>query len=458
MLVPFASDLINQYLPWYFITATHLKSLSLPHWVPSIYNLGYPLLAEGETGAISPINATLLFLFPFVFAIYLLYLVYLQIAFLGVFAFLKTQKLTNLSCLLGGLTFSSSGFFLSRYFQPAIIFSSSLVPWGFFALERAKTSPKYFFLLPIVIYLQITAGHLQIAFVSVIGYLVYSLFRLIEGKKEIIFIAQTLILCVIGLALAAPQILTSAKLFEISERKNWNEQMRFSYSLPPTHLITYLLPNAYGISRPGDDIGFRQFGGGFWEINLTIWTIPFLLSLSPLLSQKLRKNKIVLGLYLMWFIFLLLSFGGFFKPYRIVNYIPNFPFRVPARFLLISTFAASSLAGFGFEYLFQKTKATFKYLAAAAIIFLTGAQIYWQTKNYFIFTSSENLLAKFSHITSYQMATALPLSATIEAEKFYGPNTNVFRDEFYKGLMLSALALLILSIWYLKTVRPKFKV
>lgn len=458
MPIPFTSDLINQYIPWYFLTATYLKSFSFPHWVPNIYNLGYPLLAEGETGALSPINAMVLFLFPFMPAIYILYLTYVIIAFLGIFSFLKTQKLTNISCFLAGITFSFSGFFLSRYFQPSIIYSSSLLPWGFFAIEKAKTSAKYLFLLPIVIYLQISAGHLQMAIICIVGYLVYSSFSLIDWKKGIIFVAKTLTLCILGLTLAAPQIFASAKLFAISERKDWNPQMKFSYSLPPTHLVTYLLPNAYGISKPGDDSGFRQFGGGFWEINLTIWTIPFLLSLAPLLSKRLRNNRAVLGLYLMWFIFLLLSFGGFFKPYRIINYIPNFPFRAPARFLLISTFAASCLAGFGFEYLFQKAKATYKFPALASVIFLTGVEIYLQMKNYFIFTSSQNLIAKLANIYNYQMTTALPLSAGIKVEKFYGPNINVFRDEFYKGLIFSTLALLILIIWFKKTGRPKFKV
>lgn len=458
MQLPYASDLITQYLPWYFITAKYLALHQIPHWVPNIYNTGYPLFAEGQTGAISPINAVLLFILPFPVAVNLLYIVYSLIALLGVFFFLKNRMLSTPACLLSGLTFLLSGFFLSRYFQPDIIFSSSLIPWGFFLIDKMRKNKGVFIFFPILIYLQITAGHLQMTAISICGYLLFTTISSFLEKYSLSFVFKILTLCLLGLTLSAPQILPSLKLFQISERKDWNPNIRFSYSLPPTHLITYILPSAYGISKPGDDMGFRQFGGGFWEINLTIWTLPFFLSLVPMFYKKSFKNPLILNLYLIWFIFLLTAFGGFFKPYRwFVNSIPNFPFRAPARFLLVSTFAASALVGLGFETIFQRTKNKIKYMFFGIVVISILLQAYSQMKNYFIFTPYQKIVTNLTDISTYKLTTAMPLSKYLNPHAFYDHDINVFREEFEKGLALSAIAILILLIWFKKENEPKLK-
>src|SRR3990167_2139436 len=105
----YASDLITQYLPWYYLTAQHLKMFSLPHWVEFSTNAGYPLLAEGETGVLSPINAPVLFLFPFPTAVNLLYIIYSLIAIFGMFLFLRQNRVSKIGSLFGGLIFILSG-------------------------------------------------------------------------------------------------------------------------------------------------------------------------------------------------------------------------------------------------------------------------------------------------------------------------------------------------------------
>ena len=91
----YASDLITQYFPWYYLTANHLKMFSLPHWIEFATNGGYPLLAEGETGALSVINVPVLFLFTFPTAINLLYITYSLIAILGMFLFLRQNQISK---------------------------------------------------------------------------------------------------------------------------------------------------------------------------------------------------------------------------------------------------------------------------------------------------------------------------------------------------------------------------
>ena len=168
----YISDLITQYFPWYYLVTGSIKAFNLPHWINHIYETGYPLLAQGETGVLSPINFIILFLLPFSLSVNFLYLFYAAAAIFGLFYFLKSNNLNRLSSLFGALVFILSGFFLTRYFQPSIIFTAALLPWGFLIINKALVDKKLLILLAPLIYLQITAGHLQTAFINVFAYMI----------------------------------------------------------------------------------------------------------------------------------------------------------------------------------------------------------------------------------------------------------------------------------------------
>ncbi len=439
----YASDLIIQYFPWYFILSNHLKNFSLPHWVTTTTG-GYPLLAEGEIGALSPINSTALFLFPFPQSVTILYLIYFLTGFVGMFLFLKENKLTHISSFLGSIVFILSGYITSRYFQPSIIFTSLLLPLGMYIILKSKINPKVIFLLAPLIYLQITAGHLQIALISICGYLTYQLIQIILDKRSYLPLLKTFVIIFLGITLSAPQLLPSLKLFTISQRQDWNPMIRFSYSLPPSHLITYLDPGFFGISKPGNDIGFSQFGGGFWELNLTIWTIPFLISLIPLVFIFKKKSRPIIAFYILWIAFLLLSFGGFFKPNHIVAYLPNFPFRAPARFLLISTFAASTLCAIGFD-MATKRAGKLKIILAFLVILSIIIQQTILYKSYIVTKSIQEITKEVKN-SSTNFTTPLLINQTkIDASQNMQKQ---FQQEFEKGMAISALTTLILLVWY----------
>ncbi|GEM_PF-4561927 len=454
----YASDLITQYIPWYYITSTYLKSFHLPHWVPGIYGEGYPLLAVGEIGALSPINSLILFFSPFPASVHLLYLTYFIIATSGTYLFLRHNTLNKYSSLLGAGIFILSGFMISRYFQSSIIFSSALFPWGMQIVQKATENHKRIFWLAPLVYLQITAGHFQIAIVSICGYLAF-LFVLVLLKKDkykkysILPIATAVVF--LGIGLSAIQLLPTFKLFELSERKDWDPMVRFSYSLPQSHLITYVNPAAFGVSKPGDDYGFTQFGGGFWEINLTIYTAPFLLSLIPLITfVKRKKNINIASLYILWATFLLISFGGFFKPYWVVAHINSFPFRAPARFLLISTFAASALAAYGFQQITQKQAKYLKYCLFVIIAISIVVQQRLLLKNYFIFKNSASIMSDLKDVNNYRLTTPLPLEnnqGPKQTQYFY---EKLFKREFEKGAVISLISLFILCYWW-QTAKKK---
>jgi len=457
----YASDLITQYLPWYFLVSQYVKSFELPHWIPSIYQDGYPLLAQGETGILSPINFIILFLLPFPISVNFLYVVYAAIAISGMFLFLRNNNLDRLPSLLGSLTFIISGFFISRYFQSSIIFTASLIPWGFIIIQRAFAKPRLLLLLAPLIYLQITAGHVQIVFISITSYLTFSILSLLANKKFKVFLMVKLITIIsLGILLSSIQILPSLKLYQISERQNWDPNIRFSYSLPPSHLITYVNPNAFGVSKPGDDLGFTQFGGGFWEVNITIWTLPFVLSLIPALLVVLKKipNKDVIRtiilFYLLWLVFTLLSLGGFFKPNLIFAKIPDFPFRAPARFMLVSTFSLSVLAAVGFSQISKLVTKKVSILIFILIFFVTVFQITDQLKNYFVFKNTDFIIEDIKHnIESNNLWSPLNFDRS-KIENFPKEKLEqMFKNVFDKGFILSLIGAGALLLWWKKERR-----
>lgn len=447
----YASDLISQYLPWYYITAQYLKNFQLPHWV-NFSQGAYPLLAEGETGVLSPINSLILYLFPFSIAFNLLYLIYLALAILGMYLFLRASQLSKLSSIFGALVFVLSGYMVTRYFQPSIIFTAALAPLGFYFVQKSQTVKKTAILLTPLIYLQVTAGHLQIALISISGYLTFFLLLTFLNKKHLILsLAKILTIVGLGICLSAPQLLPSFKLYTLSERLKWDPMIRFAYSLPPSHLITYIRPYAFGISTPGDDLGFTQIGGGFWELNLTIWTLPFFLSLIPLLviaraKKRSRKVKIVFSLYVLWLIFLLLSFGGYFKLYRVLAQINDFPFRAPSRFLLISTFAASTLAAFGFEAL---TKNLNRWLKITVFLFILISILFQQkllfSAKYIVTKPASQVTSSLSQNARNQLTTPLKLKEDRKELSYE------FTKEFQAGLLFSFLAVLLFYFFLVRS-------
>ncbi|OGE04901.1 hypothetical protein A3B51_02415 [Candidatus Curtissbacteria bacterium RIFCSPLOWO2_01_FULL_41_18] len=452
----YASDLISQYLPWYYITAQYLKNFQLPHWVSFAQDGVYPLLAEGETGVLSPINSLILYLFPFSVSVNLLYLIYFALAILGMYLFLRVNQLSKLSSIFGALVFALSGYMISRYFQPSIIFTAALVPLGFAFIQKSQTvNNKVPFLLAPLIYLQITAGHLQIALISIAGYLTFFLLLTFLNKKPLVpSLVKILVIVGLGICLSAPQLLPSFKLFALSERSHWDPMIRFAYSLPPSHLITYIRPYAFGISTPGDDLGFTQIGGGFWELNLTIWTLPFFLSLIPLfiIAKNRRQSKVdktIISLYIIWLFFLLLSFGGYFKLYRVIAHINYFPFRAPSRFLLISTFAASTLAAFGFEIITKRLKKSVRVAAFFIILISILLQQKLLLTKYIITKPSSQVVANVRQSSKYQLTTPLKLDSE-KIDNLEEP-PKVFVKEFQIGLLFSLIGILLLYFWYRKS-------
>ncbi len=160
-----------------------------------------------------------------------------------------------------------------------------------------------------------------------------------------------------------------------------------------------------------------------------------LLSLLPLIFKPSRH---ILILYILWAVFLILSFGGYTPLYRFLAHSPQFPFRAPSRFLFIATFAASTLAAIGFHSLARRRPLWRQLAAFFLIIFSVIWQLTQQLKDYFVFSSGSIGPAS---------TTPLPFNPN------FIPSPPDFVVKFHQGLVISLITLA--TIFYVKTHHPR---
>ncbi|MCB0196790.1 MAG: YfhO family protein, partial [Anaerolineae bacterium] len=169
-----------------------------------------------------------------------------------------------------------------------------------------------------------------------------------------------------GLLLAAPQLLPTLELQQLSVR---SEEQEFDFlvknSLPPLMWLNLVVPSAFGNNVTG-------FEGGdpFQEDFIYIGLIPLLLV--PLsFSRPLRRDT------MFWVLLIIggaiLAMGRYTPLYQyIIQYLPGFAlFRIPARWLMVVNLALAVLAGYGLENLLNSPKSR----AKAGVIVLGGLAV-----------------------------------------------------------------------------------
>ena len=133
--MPLMGDNFRQYYPWFLTLFRSLHSGSLPLWIAEM-GFGYPLLAQGETGSLYPLNWLLIFLFSPETGFKLFFVFHHIMAGFGTYLFSRSLKLTRISSVFSGLVFSYGFFFTVRTIHPTIIASSSFLPFGLLVLEN----------------------------------------------------------------------------------------------------------------------------------------------------------------------------------------------------------------------------------------------------------------------------------------------------------------------------------
>jgi hypothetical protein len=205
----------------------------------------------------------------------------------------------------------------------------------------------YVLLAGLVVGLQFTAGHTQSSYITLFALGIYAIFpSLCNRWKRKGLWAETgrglliyLLIVIIGLALAAVQLLPTWELSRLSVRGGGlSYREAASFSLKPRLLLLSLLPT---------------FGGEevFSEYVAYLGIVALALALVGALFQ--RRNPARPFLVFLTALGLFLGLGAY-NPFYFVLYklVPGFDlFRAPARWLYLYTFGGAMLAGLGADFL-----------------------------------------------------------------------------------------------------------
>lgn len=385
------SDLSWIHYPRRIFAASEWLAGRVPLWDPYQHN-GLPFLAETQVGALYLFSA--LFLSPLSPSLELSLFIVLHFTIASIFTFILARSLglNDIPAGLAGLAFGMGGFLMAQVANLNIMTGAVWLPLILYGVIRANRERRWFtaMLAGVPLALQIFTAQPQIVFYTLVtigGYVAYRIAVDLTtpsppSHSRLRYTSQTVLLTIVticaGLLLAAPQLLPTLELQQLSVR---SEEREFDFlvknSLPPLMWLNLVAPSAFGNNVTG-------FEGGdpFQEDFIYIGLIPLLL-VGFSLSQRHRRDLLF---------FVLLAFGGailamgrYTPLYEyIIQYLPGFAlFRIPARWLMVVNLALAILAGYGLQSLLtsQRSRATAGTIVSGGLIIVMGLGFAWIFKD-----------------------------------------------------------------------------
>jgi hypothetical protein len=343
------NDLTNMFLHWLRFAVSSVQRGQFPLWNPYLFS-GVPFVANPQPALFYP-PTWLALLMPVSKAFGWMVVLHAWLAGAGMYAWLRSEGASVAGALVGAAAFTFNGYMFVRVYAGhlGVITTSAWLPlllWSYRQVVRRRSWG-----LAVVgglpVGLAILAGHTASFIYVALGLLAYVAFcgwerwRAEPSARAVVLpVAWAGVMLLVGLALAAVQLLPMAELTLRSTRQvspSYEFAARFSW--PPGYLLTLLVPNFFG-----EPVRSGYWGDGVYdEFIYYVGVLPLLLALLGLrLRHRLTPLLCTLGLGA-----LLLAFGGYGSLYRLFyRFVPLFnATRAPARAGFLFTLAATGLAG-----------------------------------------------------------------------------------------------------------------
>jgi hypothetical protein len=347
--VYYPGDTARQYLPARLALAQALRQGRLPWWRADL-GLGYPLLAEGEVGALYPLNWLLVGLLPPLIALNLSVVLHVCLAGWGAYLAARRSGRSHGGALIGAMTFALGGFVVAHRSHLSILTVAAWLPWlfwlteGLLAAEGSRARWRWAAGLAAATALQFLGGHPQIALLSLMAVGLCALaspWVVRRRHRWRSWLAWGAALALGGL-LAWPQLGPTLELSALSQRAGGLDAAYFtSYSFHPLLLSTFLSPFILGNPYPNGSVELMAYAG----------LLPLLLAW---LALGRRGGEAPARHVWFWLALatlgLLLALGRWNPAYALLRHVPVLNLlRVPARYLLWTSYALAMLAGIGYD-------------------------------------------------------------------------------------------------------------
>jgi hypothetical protein len=354
------NDVTAQYSFWRsFFAASIRNGTGIPFWNPYVFS-GTPFVGDPLSAIFYPFtwifvffNSDLLFGWLFLIDVFLI----------GIFTFTfaRTIKLSKSASFFSAVAFMFSGTIILRVYAGHLSNLDAIVwfPLVLTFYERSFSHNRYMSGIGagISLALMLLSGNIQFALYGASAALVYLTGRvMVENTipslmEKCRHLAMMLLISVgVCCLISAVQILPTWEYSQLSNRAGGvSYDFSSANSLPPSYLITALVPDAYGNPLVSE----VNFSAIYWELCFYMGILPLLLAVLAILFNRSWRTYLFSAIAVLAFLF---SFGVYFPLYRFsYYYLPGFSLlRIPASMLFVGTFSLALLAGLGWETVFQE--------------------------------------------------------------------------------------------------------
>ena len=360
-------DMASMLYPNYRFVSESLWRGELPLWNPYLF-CGQPFAADIQTAVLYPVNLLFWALNRNVTYHDLEWLVVFHIFLAGAFTYALLRAATppaqapighrpigRLACLAGSVAYMFSDFFVTHVGNLNLIAVAAWLPLVVLLLHRAVTELRlgYAAAAGLAMAVAFLAGHIQPFLYAAVAVALYSLLQVYwraSVKSERPHLGRLLVVlavfALVSLGAIAVQLLPSRELADLSVRSEMTYEDSAQYSLPPSQLVSLLVPDFFG--RGPQDYW------GHWPRTETgyIGVLPLI---AAALAVGLRRERFVRFLAALALLGLCLALGGYTVLQGwMYELAPGFDrVRAPARFILLFDFAVAGLCALGVDVLLR---------------------------------------------------------------------------------------------------------
>ncbi len=343
------------------LTVQLLREGNLALWTDA-YGNGQPFLANPKNGVLYP--TTWLYLgMPLFTAFKLHYLIHVVLGWLGLFILCRSYTLSRRASFLAASLFAFSGMYLSSFEFYNHIAALAWMPWILWFLHRER-GRFWGRIIPLVFLwvLMILAGAPEFILMTLALAAGQALFKPGLWKK---YATQLIVSMSLATLITAVQIIPSVEMLGRTARSSQSGQWPLEF----VQVLNLPLPHFLGNDRePGhsDFWGWHLFDKEFpLYYSLYMGVGALLLFLFSLRAPRGRREKVLLVLFLGFFLIACGRYSPFFFLYKLVPGLSSI--RFPIKFFIGSVLCLSILAAFGFDRIMTAAKPSRKALLAAAV-------------------------------------------------------------------------------------------
>ncbi|WP_145030653.1 glycosyltransferase family protein [Caulifigura coniformis] len=367
-------DTYTYYFPQKVVLQDALRDGRLPLW-NSVVSLGYPQLAESQTGALSPLNIALYRFFDVNTAYNASHLLHYIAAYVFTWLLARRFGIGAVGSHLAALSFVY-GWFPARACLEWAIIGGAFFPAIVWCVESYLQSGKvrWLAIASVALAAFLTTGHFNLAFITLLVSTLLVALRLTwatDGLADRVRIARwpsaakAATAVVLGFLLAAPQLIPSAELKSASQREGGGFNQAYG-NIPLWYLTQPLWPTLW--FAPDINPDENLFNSNRIEAHLYFGVIPFYLAVAALFwrTEGRRDRRIA--------ILVLAGLGGVVLatgwPMPVLRLVPGFGyFAGPGRYGMMTALAVGVVAGRVLDRLLQLSSIRVFWPILTAVVF-----------------------------------------------------------------------------------------